>query len=214
MNIFPSSEIATEVATKMVESVAAPKAEEGAIELTVSTVGNHVYFYSSVGADRSLALMRALREVDSTLRAERAARDLPDDHPATPIWLHVYSGGGGVFAGFNLADQIKTIQTPIYSVVEGLCASAATLISMSCTRRYIRPRSIMMMHQIGSVMWGTYEQLKDEMKLLDILMEQLTQFYVEHSQLDAEKVREMLKRDTWLSAEEALAAGLVDAVLE
>jgi ATP-dependent protease ClpP protease subunit len=104
--------------------------------LTVETVDNHIYFYADVDSDRCLALIRAIRQADSELRSEYLSRGL-EGTPLTPIWLHLHSYGGDLFTGFSVADQLTMIKTPIYSIVEGICTSAATLISMSCSKRYI-----------------------------------------------------------------------------
>ena len=183
-------------------------------KLTVESVSNHVYFYAHVDSDRGLALMRELREKDQDLRNERLSRDIPDTFPHTPIWLHINSGGGELFTGFALADQIPTIKTPIYSIVEGYCASAATLISMSCTERFIRPSSFMLIHQLSDASWGTYSQLQDDQHLRDMAMERLYNFYSKKSHIEIEKVKEYLTRDSWFNATESLELGLADRILE
>lgn len=195
------SEIAVTVATEPQE------------QLTVETINNHIYFYSYVDTDRTLALIKSVRKLDHELRNEFMTRDLPDTHPMTPIWLHVQSGGGGLFAGLAVADQLRQIKSPLYSIVEGYCGSAATLISMSCKERYIQPSAFMLIHQLSSIHWGTYEQLKDEMHLTDMAMERLVKFYTENSRMDEEKIRDLLKRDSWFNAQECVELGLVDKVL-
>ena len=184
-----------------------------AVPLTVETVDNHIYFYSDVDGDRCLALLKTIREVDSRLRMERVSRSLPAFHPQTPIWLHIYSGGGDLFAGLAMIDQLRRFETPIYSVIEGYCGSAATLMSMACTRRYISPNSFMLVHQLSSMAWGTHEQFKDEMKLQEMAMDRLVQFYVERTDVSEVEIRETLKHDMWMSATEALARGYVDEIL-
>jgi len=180
--------------------------------LTVETVDNHIYFYADVDTDRCLALIRAVRETDAQLRSEYLSRGL-EGQPLTPIWLHIHSYGGDLFTGFSIADQLTTIKTPIYSVVEGVCASAATLISMTCTRRYILPRSFMLIHQLSSLVWGTHEQFKDELGLQEKAMERLVEFYASRSKVSQKKIRTMLKRDFWVDAETSVKLGLTDEVL-
>lgn len=193
--------------------VAVVKADAPAAgRLTVETINNHVYFYAGVDSDRCLAMMRAVRDLDAQLRAERLTRSIPEDVTPTPIWLHINSFGGDLFTGLAMSDQLKQIKTPVYSVVEGVCASAATLLAMSCTKRYILPRSFMLIHQLQNVMWGKYEDFKDEMVLMDMMMQQITAFYVASSKLTEKKVKEALKRDTWYSAEQCLENGLVDRI--
>jgi ATP-dependent protease ClpP protease subunit len=180
--------------------------------LTVETVDNHIYFYADVDSDRCLALIRAVRQADSELRSEHLSRGL-EGTPLTPIWLHIHSYGGDLFTGFSVADQLTMIKTPVYSVVEGICASAATLISMSCSKRYILPSSFMLVHQLSGVKWGTYEQFKDEMTLQNKAMDRLVEFYAKKAAISMEEIRNMLTRDYWMDAETSLKMGFADAIL-
>jgi len=182
-------------------------------KLTVETCDNHVYFYADVDSDRCLALIKEIRELDKMLRNERLTRDLPDDFPYTPIWLHVNSRGGFLTDGLSVSDQLARIKTPIYSIVEGRAASAATLISISCTKRFILPSAYMLLHQLSVKTWGTYEQIKDEVKLLDMMMKQLTKFYVGCSKLTEKQVKVFLSHDSWFDAEECVKLGLVDEIV-
>jgi ATP-dependent protease ClpP protease subunit len=181
--------------------------------LTVETVDNHIYFYADVDSDRCLALIRAIRQADSELRSEYLSRGM-EGMPPVPIWLHIHSYGGDLFTGFSLADQLKMIKTPIYSVVEGICASAATLISMSCARRYILPSSFMLIHQLSGFKWGTHEQFKDEMTLQMKAMDRLAEFYAAHSKVTDTEIRDMLTRDYWMDAENCVKLGFVDEILQ
>ncbi len=185
---------------------------DGYEPLTVETVYNHIYFYSEVTSDRSLALMRQLRQLDNQLQNERLQRNMPDGHQV-PIWLHIQSPGGGLFPSLAVADQLKQITSPVYSIVEGYCGSSGTLISMSCAKRFIQPSSFMLIHQLSGAAWGTYEELKDNMDLQNMLMDKIIQFYVQKSNLDEPRVREILKRDTWLDAQRCLEYGLVDEIV-
>lgn len=193
--------------------VEAKPSSSGEVEkLTVEQFDNHVYFYADVDSDRCLAMLRNVREVDSRLRNERITRQVPDDMPHTPIWLHVHSSGGDIFAGLAAADQLAAIRTPVYSVVEGKCASAATLLSLACHRRFVTPSSFMLIHQLSSMMWGTHEEFKDEMEIQEMLMAKLVEFYTARTKMKAAQVRKLLKRDSWFGAEKCLELGLADEV--
>ena len=182
-------------------------------KLTVETTGNHIYFYADVNSDRVLNLIKSIRELDAALRNEQLSRSIKEMLPPTPIWLHVQSNGGNLYAGFSFADQIATIKTPVYSIAEGCCASAATIISLACTKRYAFPNSFMLIHQLRSIMWGSYEEFKDEMKIMDMLMDQMVAFYGKHTKMSTEEVRELLKRDSWFNAIQCVEKGLVDEIL-
>lgn len=181
-------------------------------KLTVETVDNHVYFYADVDSDRCLAMIRSIREIEARLISERESRGVPAKADYVPIWLHIQSGGGDLFAGLAAADQLATIKTPVYSVVEGLCASAATLISLACQRRYVMPSGFMLVHQFSSVHWGTHEQFLDEIKLQEMLMETLVGFYVRKTKMLPTKIQELLKRDSWFNARQCVEVGLADEI--
>ena len=177
--------------------------------LTVESVDNHVMFYSDIDADRALALMRELRQIDNRLLAEKTSRGVRFD---VPIWLHINSGGGTAFASFALVDQIASLNAPVYSIVEGVAASGASLLAMACKKRYITANSFVMIHQLSNVAFGTHEEIKDCVAVNEMLMENMYSFYERHSNLDRERVIEMLKRDTWCNATDALAYGFVDEI--
>lgn len=190
-----------------------PKAHESSDPLTVESIDNHIYFYSEVNTDRTLALMQKLREIDSELRTERNSRNLPDDYPLTPIWLHIQSDGGEAFPSLSVSDQIKQISSPVFSIIEGVCSSGATLISLSCKRRFIQPSGFMLIHQLSSMSWGTYSQLKDDMRLWDMLMAKIVDFYVKNTKMQKDEVQELLKHDSWFDADGCVEKGLADEVM-
>lgn len=178
----------------------------------VRKIDNHIYFYADVESEHCLSLIQQVREADTELRAEHLSRGM-DGQPLTPIWLHINSYGGELFTGFALADQLPLIKSPVYGIVEGICASAATLIALSCSKRFILPSSFMLIHQLSSFKWGTHEQFKDEMTLQSKAMDRLVEFYARKTRVTAEEVRTMLARDYWLDAETAIRLGFAEALL-
>jgi ATP-dependent protease ClpP protease subunit len=195
------------------EPTATPKTGSDYVPMTVESFDNHIYYWASINTDRCLDLIKRIRQADNDLRTQRESRMLPDDYPAIPIWLHIQSGGGDLFTGLNVADQLQTIQTPIYSIVEGVCASAATLVSMACTKRFIQSNSFMLIHQLSSWGFGTYEQLEDDMHVMEMLMDRLYEFYGSKTGFSKKEVKDVLRRDSWFSAQECLENGMVDEVL-
>lgn len=180
--------------------------------LTVETVDNHIYFYSRVNSDRCLAVTKQLRELDQRLQVEHITRGLTDEQ-RVPIWLHISSFGGDPFAGFSLADTIKQLRTPVYSVVEGVCASAATIFSVVCKQRYMQPSSFLLIHQFSLWFVGTHEQYKDEMVFQTMLMDQFVNLYTGHSKMSEADIRERLTHEFWMNPQQAMEYGFIDGVL-
>ena len=182
--------------------------------LTVESNENHVFAYTFMTSDRCLAIVKELRSVDEMLRRERLSRMLPDSFPMIPIWLHLQSDGGELYPAISLAETIPTVPSPIYGIIEGCVASGASFVALACTKRFMQPGALLMVHQIQSMIGGSFAVFQDEMKALETLMAWVVQFYTSHSRLTKETVAEMLKRNSYFSASEALEAGLIDAIYE
>mgnify|MGYP001337381958 CR=1 FL=1 len=178
---------------------------------SVTVRDNDIYFYCSVNKKNIVKLITAIR--DCTKKLQHAQIDLGIDY--LRINLHINSFGGSVFAALAAIDTITSNPIPIISIVEGGAASAATLISCVCHERKITPNSFMLVHQLSSGFWGKLEEIKDEFKNLKKLMKTLTKIYKKHTSIDDSEnttLKDLLKRDLWLSSSECLKYGMVDSV--
>lgn len=137
----------------------------------------------------------------STLRAE-----------PMPIVLVLTTHGGLVHAAFSIVDTILSLKVPVHTVVSGYVASAGTLISLAGTKRFITPNSYMMIHEIRSGFWGRYSDARIEYENVTKLMEHVVKYYIGRTRLTKERLSEMLRVDTDLTASECLELGLVDTM--
>jgi ATP-dependent protease ClpP protease subunit len=173
----------------------------------VEREGNRIYFYSGISPD---SISRLHRELDlatqEALKTEVDCGVLPDIH------LHILSYGGWVDAGFAAADLIINNPVPVRTVIEGCVASAGTFLSCSGSHRVIRPHGTMLIHQLSSWMGGAFENLKDEMTNLELSMGMIIDFYRAHTDIKEKKLRKILKKDLWFTAEKCLDLGLVDEI--
>lgn len=172
---------------------------------------NHVYFHADVTNEPVTYLLKELRLAEHDIKLLRLEYHLPDD--AMPIWLHVNSYGGLVNEGLMLIDVIRSMEVPVYSVIEGCAMSAGTFISGACQKRYIRPNAYTMIHQLSGVSWGTYEQMKSGQEYTDKLMKSMINFYAALTRKPKKAIREMLKRDTFMTAQESIDFGLCQEII-
>ncbi len=172
-------------------------------DLDVSCDHNHVYFYCDVNRDSIYRLMICLHEARdfSVLTSMKLNIDV------VPIYLHINSNGGFVFAANAVLGLIIHSSIPIYSIIDGACASAATLISIVCKKRYIRPLSHMLVHQMSSVLGG---KLDDEQANLAKLSDQMKSVYLEHTKMTKKTLAALMKQDLWLDSSECIKHGLAD----
>ena len=169
---------------------------------------NHIYFYSEVDRDSIFELNTLIKEAEE----ESIITSYKLNIDEVPIYLHISSFGGSVFAAFNAIDIIQACKVPIHTIIDGATASAGTLISIMGEKRYIRPNAQMLIHQLSSGCWGKMSEIEDEYKNLQELMERIRQFYREKTKIPKKELNELLKHDLWLNKDKCLKYGLVDEV--
>lgn len=162
--------------------------------------GNNIFFYAPVSNASVIKLHALLYQVAATLRDQRNPE----------IYLFVNSEGGDLYAGLAAMDHIMTFPVPVHTVVEGLVASAATLIAIAGVKRFIMPHAHMLVHQLSTGFCGKYQEMVDDFKANKRLMSLMTKIYVERTRLEKEEVKEMLGRESHFNAKKAIKHGFVD----
>lgn len=171
---------------------------------------NELYFYNDVNNESVLMLNKTLSDLTRQLLIAQITFDLKE----TPhIKLHINSDGGEVFGALSIVDRIQSSKIPIYSYAEGLVASASTLISVSCHKRYIRRNTILLIHQVRSWFQGTYEDFNDEKQNMDLVMKIIKDVYLKRTKFTEEELNTLLKRDIYLNAEDAIKYGIADEII-
>lgn len=171
---------------------------------------NKVYFYGEVDTSSCLSLRRTLSEAATESRMTQMAFGLQDP---PPIELHIQSYGGEVLPAMGVVDYIEQCGVPVHSYIDGYAASAATMISVACKRRYAYRNSIMLLHQISGGARGKMAEMDDQFSNMKALMAAVVGLYTRRTFISAEELDELLRHDLWLNAEECLSHGIVDAIV-
>jgi ATP-dependent Clp protease protease subunit len=98
----------------------------------------------------------------------------------------------------------------VHSIIEGSVASAATLISIVCKKRYMLPNAHMMIHQLSSEMFGKMNELTDEYTNLTDTMNLLKTIYMKYAGFSKKKLEKLLSHDLMLNSKKAMKYKLVD----
>lgn len=130
------------------------------------------------------------------------------------IRLYINSGGGDVFAGQAIAQAVRDTGVPVIVQIDALAASAATLPAMVADKIEISSGAFMMIHNAWTLAIGNGSELRSTAELLDKIDLSIAQTYSKRMKTSLDKVLQMMADETWLSAEEAVAAGLADAVCD
>lgn len=134
------------------------------------------------------------------------------EHGPGDITVRINSGGGVASDGTAIYSLLLAHRGTVTAIVEGVAASAASLILMAGDERRMRPGSMLMIHDTSRITWGNADEHRKSADFLDKLSGQYAGIYASASGLDASEVREMMKAETWFSADEAKAKGFVTAL--
>ena len=183
----------------------------GGIGTITMTPHSHIYFYCDVVPESVLKLNNVLIQLVKENLSEAAAKGLekPD-----PINIHINSPGGIVSAGFIGYDVIQelTKRIDIISYVEGNCSSAATLISIGASKRYITPSSTMLIHELSTFIGGKLSDITTEYSNCKLVEGIIENIYLKHTKIQKEELQDLLKKDILLTAEDCVVKGLVDEI--
>ncbi len=132
---------------------------------------------------------------------------------ASSINVYVNSPGGGVFAGVAIYNELKRIDKPVTAYVDGIAASIASLIILAADKVVMPSNAMLMIHNVWMFSGGdavAFRALADKLdKITDSV---LIEAYHEKTGIPKDKLKAMLDKETWLSAEEALALGFADVL--
>ena len=139
--------------------------------------------------------------------------DREDSH--APIEFYINSPGGSVSAGLALFDVINTISAPVNTTCVGMAASmGAILLAGGTGTRAALPHSRIMIHQVSSGFRGTSADMRIQVAETNKLEDQLFQILADKTGQTKETIAKDCDRDYYMSAEEAMAYGLIDVVIE
>ena len=124
------------------------------------------------------------------------------------IILRINSPGGEVFEGVAMLNMLRAHRASVLAVVDGLAASAASVIAVGADETVMSPGTQMMIHSPWVIIAGDAEDLRHEAGVLDSIESSLIQIY--RDKAGEKDWAQLLADETWYSAEEAVAAGLAD----
>src|ERR1700712_2011354 len=143
---------------------------------------------------------------------------LSNDDPKTDIQLYINSPGGSVSAGFGLIDTMKHLRCDVATTCIGMAASMGAWLPSAGTKgkRACLPNAQVMLHQplIGGVLQGPATDLGIEAAHMLRLRDRLYKLMADYTGKTAEQIHRDFDRNKWLFAEEAVAYGCADKVLD
>jgi ATP-dependent Clp protease, protease subunit len=133
-----------------------------------------------------------------------------------PINVLVSSPGGHVESGDAIHDVIRFVRAPVTTIGTGWVASAGTHIFLAAekARRFCLPNTRFMIHQPGGGIGGQATDIAIQMREIVRTRERIARVVAEQTGQPFERVIVDMERDYWMSAEEAIAYGIVSRVVQ
>jgi ATP-dependent Clp protease protease subunit len=140
---------------------------------------------------------------------------LEAENPKKEIAMYINSPGGVVTAGLAIYDTMQYIRPGIQTLCVGQASSAATLLLCAGKKgeRFTLPNARVLVHQPPASYYGQAADIARHAQEILKLKRRLNEIYAKHTGQSLEAVEKALDRDTYMTADEAKAFGLVDQVL-
>ena len=141
---------------------------------------------------------------------------LEADDPDRDILFYINSPGGSVTAGMSIYDTMQYIKPDVSTIVMGQAASMGSLLAMAGAKdkRFILPNARHMIHQPSGGAQGMVSDIEITYKEITRWKDVLTKVYEKHTGKPYAQLEMDMDRDTFMAAEEAVAYGLADKVIE
>jgi ATP-dependent Clp protease protease subunit len=140
---------------------------------------------------------------------------LEAENPKKEVHMYINSPGGVVTAGLAIYDTMQLIRPPIQTFCVGQAASAASLLLMSGKKgeRFALPNSRVLVHQPSASYYGQAADIARHAEEVVKLKRRLNEIYAKHTGRTVAEIEKALDRDTYMSAEDAKAFGLIDQIM-
>ena len=141
---------------------------------------------------------------------------LESENPDKDIHFYINSPGGSIAAGMAIYDTMQFIKPDVSTLCVGMAASMGAFLLQAGTKgkRFALPNSTVMIHQPLGGFQGQASDIAIHAKFILALRERLNKLMALHTGKSVEEVARDTDRDNFLTAEEALAYGMVDKVLQ
>ena len=129
-----------------------------------------------------------------------------------PITVWINSPGGDCVAAAQIYNMLMDYPHDITVKVDGIAASAASVIAMAGTRVIMTPVSLMMIHNPLTVAMGDSEEMRKAIQLLDEVKESILNAYEIKTGMSRARLSHLMDGETWMNAKKALELGFCDEI--
>lgn len=184
---------------------------------TAKTANRHFWQFRNIAGGQSAELMlygdiAQYSWYKDDVTAKQFADELAALGPVSEITVRINSGGGDVFAAQSIGNLLEQNAATVTAQIDGLCASAATIVACHCDRVVAANDSIYMIHPVrmGICDYMGKEDLRQCMDALDVIRDTITGLYARKTGRPQEDVAAQMDATSWWTSSQAKENGFVD----
>ena len=174
----------------------------------IKVIGNELLFYGDVDRENTIEFVEKFKKLEIELLKKMA--ELVGYEPM--IRVHIMSEGGDVYAGLNMMNVLERSRVKVVTIAQGACCSAATFVLLGGSERRMGRNAYLLIHQISTEMWGSFNDLKHELTSTDKLMKMLKDMYLSKTKIPEAKFKSLMKKDIYLPPDKCLKYGIVSEI--
>ncbi|RJQ29208.1 Clp protease ClpP [Candidatus Parcubacteria bacterium] len=179
------------------------KAELKGYSITAKAKEAEVWIYEEIGEYWGMGLS-----------SKQFAKDLKDLGDVSKITVHLNSPGGDPFEGAAIYNTLRSHKAEVIVNIDGLAASAASIIAMAGNEINIAENGMFMIHEAAGMTFGRAEDHEHMAEALRKINGSMMSTYLKRAKIDQEKIAELMAAETWMNADEAVAYGFADQISE
>ena len=166
-------------------------------------------------AERELVIDGAIAEEswwDDDVTPELFRAELNQGTGPVTVWIN--SPGGDCFAASQIYTMLVDYKGPVTVKIDGIAASAASVIAMAGTRVLMAPTAMMMIHNPATMAFGDEGEMQKAIEMLAEVKESIINAYEIKTGMQRAKISRLMDAETWMNAKKAIELGFADDMLE
>lgn len=138
--------------------------------------------------------------------------ELEVDEQDIVVWIN--SPGGDCIAAAQIYNMLKNYKGKVTIKIDGIAASAASVIAMAGDEVVMSPVSMLMIHNPMTAVFGDKHEMGKAIKMLDEVKESIINAYVRKTKLPRDRLSNLMDKETWMNSNYALELGFIDGITE
>ena len=175
---------------------------------SVKVVGNEILFYGDIDKDNALEFVLQFKKLEIELLKKKA--ELVGYEPQ--IRISIMSDGGDIFSGLNMMNVLERSRVKVITIAQGSCCSAATFVFLGGSERRIGKNAYLLIHQLTTEFWGSFQDLRNEMKTSEKFMKMLKKMYMSKTKIPEKKFKRLMKKDIYLTPNKCIKYDIAHVV--